>query len=200
MFVSSVGQRNITHILFLDTKQRICRSLLIQITHNLKNFNLNVDGKIRFRDYGTATANNSLIRCHAEVWERFPVRATIQREIKEVEAHHRSIIFVSSSNSAQFVPYFSSLIRRLEKKSSKPTGNLLQAIKITCSTQWDPKSNDIAISAFQTGEWLMAVFCLIPIQVARTDCNRLIPLKDGISGLQLDQELLGAGINDMCKA
>jgi hypothetical protein len=199
MVVSSVGHKSITHLLFLDTENNACHSLLIHITSKSSDFAVHSDvngfgseGKQR------SSINNSLIDCHAEVWTRFPVYgAAFKREISEAAIHQaRSILFVSSAATAQFPPYFASLIRDFEGKTRKPTKGLLRKIKIKASHEWpsDLLHGTIAASQLPLGEWLVGMFCLIPIHLAVTNSNRFNPLKDGISSPDFESSLLGANV------
>ncbi|CAG8614690.1 1348_t:CDS:10, partial [Acaulospora colombiana] len=148
-----------------------------------------------FHQSRRVTINNSLVDCHAEVWTRFPVYATIRREVTKTTMHHpRSINFISPLPSLSFVFYFSNLIREFQAKTRKPTGSLLEQITIYASPDWDPALNNSGISELQAGEWLVGMFCLIPIHLAITKNNRFIPLKDGVLSPEFERSLLGANV------
>jgi hypothetical protein len=145
------------------------------------------------------TENNSLIDCHAEVWTRFPVQAPISREMNASAIHPRSILFVSTAPSSSFAPYFSKMAKDFEHSTRKPTKGLLAQIRVTGQEHWDPQ-DAASISEIQAGDWLVGLFCLIPIHLAVTGSNRFIPLKDGVISPQFDQSLLGADVAQISEA
>jgi hypothetical protein len=196
MVVSSLGYRSIPHLIFLDPEDAICHSLLVEITQKSSEFSFRADMGPNSRTRSKkGTTNNSIIDCHAEVWTRFPVHATIRKENTEAAFHYpNSIHFVSSSPPPSFEPYFSNLIREFETKTRKPTKGLLKQIRVSASQDWDLTSSCLEISELQAGEWLVGMFCLIPIQLAITKNNRFIPLKDGVSSPEFEKSLLGANV------
>jgi hypothetical protein len=199
--VSSLGQRKSTHLIFLDTERQVCQSLLLKITRKSSEFSFRSDNKGHFfKGDVKKTINNSLIDCHADVWTRFPVHAAIRRETTELATHYRrSITFVSSS-LISFSSYFGSLIREFETKTRKPTRGLLKQIKIITLSRWEILSPATAVSHLPAGEWLMGMFCLIPIHLAVTGSNRFIPLKDGIISPDFEKQLLGANVAQISEA
>jgi hypothetical protein len=196
MVVSSLGHRSIPHLIFLDPTGAVCYSLLVEITQKSSEFSFRADMGPNSRDRSKKrTINNSIIDCHAEVWTRFPVHATIRRETTDAAIHYPSSIrFVSSSPLPSFDSYFSDLIREFETKTRKPTRGLLKQIRISASQDWSPTLSCPEISELQAGEWLVGMFCLIPIQLAITKNNRFIPLKDGVSSPEFERSLLGANV------
>jgi hypothetical protein len=200
MFVTSLGQRDTIHALFLDTQSQICRSILIQVTHKSSDYHVQTEGKLGIGSTnGRINSANPLIDCHSEVWTRFPVYATIRREITDIEAQARSITFVSSALGSDFAPYFLAMVQKFCEKVQKPTNNILSQIGITAITQWNP-STVIPTSTHPMGEWLMGLFCLIPIQVAITESNCFVPLKDGLYRPDFETELLGADVTQISDA
>jgi hypothetical protein len=174
----------------------------VQITRKSSEFTFRSDSKGHPLGGPTrATVNNSLIDCHAEVWTRFPVYAAVRSETTETAVHYpRSILFVSSSTASSFGPYFSTLVREFEVKTRKPTKGILKQIKIAALKQWNPFSFDIPISELQGGEWLMGMFCLIPIHLAVTGSNRFNPLKDGVISPEFEKRLLGQNVAQISEA
>ncbi|KAH9029444.1 hypothetical protein EDB85DRAFT_1532154 [Lactarius pseudohatsudake] len=92
------------------------------------------------------------------------------------------------------------MIRSFTKISRKPTGNVLKGT--TVSVQTFPSfakqflsGTKFPVSSFRAGEWLAALLCLIPIQIAITHENRFVPLKDGVLSTELEKSLLGAEVN-----
>jgi hypothetical protein len=152
----------------------------------------------------SAGINNSLIDCHAEVWTRFPVHGgAVKRELsKTAILQARSILFVSSALPSKFPQYFATLIRDFETKTRKPTRGFLKQIKIAASQECPPDflCGDIATSELPLGEWLVGMFCLIPIHLAVTNSNRFNPLKDGMSSPEFERSLLGANVIQIAQA
>ncbi|KAG8836422.1 hypothetical protein FRC18_011419 [Serendipita sp. 400] len=194
--VSSLGHRRISHLIFLDLEEGQCQSLLLQITCKSSDFSFRSSKKGNFVD-GTSSSsvNNCLLDCHADVWTRYPVYPVIRRETTEAAVHQpRSILFISGSSLPRFASYFANIIRDFEKKTRKPTKGALKRIKVEASAEWDPLSYQLSVSDLQLGDWLVGLFCLIPIHLAVTDSNRFIPLKDGIINPEFERSLLGANV------
>jgi hypothetical protein len=202
MALSSLGHRSITHLIFLDPDNNACRSLLMQITHRSSEFSFRSDHSAVSNDGSSReTINNSLIDCHAEVWTRFPVHAAIKRETTEAAMHYpHSVHFISSTSLSSFAPYFSSMIREFEVKTRKPTKGMLRQIKVSAHPEWDPTISPSIISELQAGDWLVGLFCLIPIHLAITKSNRFVPLKDGVSSPEFERSLLGANVAQISEA
>ncbi|PVF98364.1 hypothetical protein CPB86DRAFT_797339 [Serendipita vermifera] len=167
MAISSVGHRSIPHLLFLDVENAMS-----------SNYSFQSENPARMFGYTDQPAwDNLLISCHAEVWTRFPVRAAI------------------TSPSHQFEPYFRSLIQVFQDKTKKPTGGVLEKIKVSASTTWNLVDGYIKISELLVGEWFVEMFCLIPIHIAITKSNHFIPLKDGMISPHFEKSLLGAHVS-----
>ncbi|KAG8833322.1 hypothetical protein FRC17_010897 [Serendipita sp. 399] len=193
--VSSVGHRYASHLLFMDVEKGHCHSLLLQITCKSSEFAFRSSRKGDVANRSSNTVNNSLIDCHAEVWTRYPVYPVIKRETTESAVHHpRVILFVSTSPATRFPPYFANLIRQFELKSRKPTKGSLKRIRINATKEWDPFLHELPVSDLQLGDWLVGLFCLIPIHLAVTGSNRFIPLKDGVQDPVFERSLLGADV------
>jgi hypothetical protein len=201
MVVSSVGSRTSAHIIFLTPEDNSCTSLHVRITRKSSEFAFrSTMGGSESTANVAQTENNSLIDCHAEVWTRFPVQAPISREMNASAIHRRrSILFVSTAPSSSFAPYFSTMIKDFELSTRKPTKGLLAKIRVTGQDRWDPQ-DAASISELQAGDWLVGLFCLIPIHLAVTGSNRFIPLKDGVISPQFDQSLLGADVTQISEA
>ncbi|CAG8553467.1 2164_t:CDS:2 [Acaulospora colombiana] len=202
MVVSSLGHRSITHLIFLDPDNNACRSLLMQVTHKSSEFSFRSDhSSVLNEGSGRETINNSLIDCHAEVWTRFPVHAPIKRETTEAAIHlPRSVNFVSSAPAHSFAPYFSTMIKEFEVKTRKPTKGMLRQMKVLAGSEWDPTTTPSPVSELQAGDWLVGLFCLIPIHLAITKSNRFVPLKDGVSSPDFERSLLGANVAQISEA
>ena len=194
MVVSSVGRRTSAHIIFLTPEDKSCTSFHVRITRKFSEFAFCSSENV------TPTGNNSLIDCHAEVWTQFPVQAPISRETNASAIHQRrSILFVSTAPSSSFAPYFSKMAKDFEHSTRKSTKGLLAQIHVTGRHRWDPQ-DAASISEIQAGDWLVGLFCLIPIHLAVTGSNRFIPLKDGMISPQFDQSLLGVDVTQISEA
>jgi hypothetical protein len=148
------------------------------------------------------TMHNSLLDCHAEVWSRYPVLAAVGRRTVTSfsERTEKSLTFVTEHDKQPFSDYFSNLIQTFEASARKPTGDELRRIrasaeqygvfrhKVIVGRDWD-------VSRYRIGEWLVDVFCLIPIHIAVCRENRFVPLADGVLSSDLERNLLGAEVN-----
>jgi hypothetical protein len=201
MVVSSVGNRNSTHIIFMIPEGNLCISLHVRITRKSSEFAFrSTTNGSNLAENTKQTENNSLIDCHAEVWTRFPVQAPISRETNASAIHRpRCVTFVSIAPASSFAPYFSKMVREFEYSTRKPTKGLLAQIRVTGQEYWDPVVST-PTSEFQAGDWLVGLFCLIPIHLAVTGSNRFIPLKDGMISPQFEQSLLGANVAQISEA
>jgi hypothetical protein len=135
------------------------------------------------------------------MWTRFPVNAAIVKT-SVTDALHRpkSILFVSNAPSNLIAPYFDTMIKDFEYKTRKPTKDVLKDTKVVAAQDWKSASTCIANSEFQTGDWLVGLFCLIPIHLAVTRSNRFIPLKDGVDSPKFEHSLLGANVAQISEA
>ncbi|EGO18970.1 hypothetical protein SERLADRAFT_358709, partial [Serpula lacrymans var. lacrymans S7.9] len=97
------------------------------------------------------------------------------------------------------------MIITFERTTRKPTGDRLKTIIVSSmlsSTFYDELSQGIKgeFSQFRAGEWLVDLLCLIPIHLAITKENRFVPLKDGVSSVELEKSLLGAEVGRIVDA
>ncbi|CCA69193.1 hypothetical protein PIIN_03093 [Serendipita indica DSM 11827] len=204
MAVSSLGHKNSNHVLFLRPERNTCFSVAVKITRLSTEFEFTAnDTRSGQATMAGKTVNNSLIDCHAEVWTRFPIHASIRREANS-NAHFapHSILFVSSvASSRHFDDYFATKVAEFEHKTRKPTRRTLSQIQVSATTQWDPKSDkEESFSVFDVGDWLVGLLCLIPIHLAITRSNRLVPLKDGVTSPAYEQSLLGANVSEIAES
>ena len=135
------------------------------------------------------------------MWTKFPVTAAIVNSAIAKAVHQpRCILFVSSTPPSAFAPYFDVMIQNFEYKTQKPTKDVLKETKIFAARDWKAPSKDIPNSEFQIGDWLVGLFCLIPIHLAVMRSNRFIPLKDGVDSPQFEHSLHGANITQISEA
>ncbi|KAJ7809088.1 hypothetical protein B0H14DRAFT_2867919 [Mycena olivaceomarginata] len=199
---SMVNRRNV-HLVGIDTE--VCASVAFTITKKSTEFMFTeTAGKSSPKAKHGAITRNSLIKCHFDVWARFPVVAAVQRHtiISSKNRLPRSFTFSTYVDHCKFSPYFDDLISSFEQQTRKPTGNQLKKINVhtldingllslfSTDTKWE-------VSEFRAGEWLVDLLCLIPIQIAVTQENRFVPLKDGVLSAAFEQKLLGAEVGSI---
>lgn len=205
VIVTSFVKRSIIHVVGLEENLQ-CHSCILDITKKMTEFMFK-EKDARPLAVGHQLGNsihNSLIDCHAEVWTRFPVVAAIQRQTIRSSSRRRSkaISFVTDRDMDKYRPHFTDLIQSFEHRTRKPTGDKLkpEALSIAAVHKDDFSSLDIfdgsfGISCLKAGEWIVDIFCLIPLQIAVCGDNRFIPFKNGVSSAELERSLLGADVN-----
>ena len=212
--VTSLVGRTAVHVVALDFEAHACQSHAMDITRRMTEFTFKekgVRGSARHRVGGNATAHNSIIDCHAEVWTRFPVLSAVQRETisSSTLRSSRTLAFVTDRDYQRYAPHFTDMILTFEKATKKPTGDLLRSIHVSaasfavlaaelCGGGESPNSTRNRvwnISAYRAGEWVVEFLCLIPIHLALAKDNRFVPLKDGVYSPDLERSLLGADVN-----
>ena len=197
--VSCIGQTENLHVIFLDPSTPVCSSISLHITSKTSEYDFRAGGS-RSNSVGKDTVHNSLIDCHSEVWTRYPVQAAIRRETALGTKHcPRSITFISSSSSDGFSKYLTTLIRDFKQKTRKPALQLAN-VDVAAQPSFDPVSPNFPISQFKSGDWLVGLFCLIPIHIAATGQNRFVPLCDGVISQEFEQSLLGADVARIAEA
>jgi hypothetical protein len=185
----------------LDPSQRKCHSVAIKITQKLNTYAFRRTASRAIRARNLATSNNSLIDCHAEVWTRFPIHTPIAREPNDKAIKHpASIHFVSNLFNPPFARYFREMAMEFEARTRKPTGNKLRNTQVGSVRRWPPSTEKPPISKFSTGDWLVGLFCLIPIHIAITASNGFVPLKDGVTSADFEDQLLGADVLEIARA
>lgn len=187
----------------LDVADHRCLSVCLHITRKVTEFMFQEKGTKNASPLGSnSPMHNCLIDCHAEVWTRFPVLSAVQRQTisSSSKRHARTLVFVTDGARRSFASHFSDLIEAFENTTRKPTGNELSDIHVSGIT-FDLLAPVLAgemewsASCFRAGEWLVNLFCLIPIHIAVTKENRFIPLTDGVSSSDLEKDLLGAEVS-----
>ncbi|KAJ7117678.1 hypothetical protein C8R44DRAFT_199862 [Mycena epipterygia] len=198
---SMVNRRNV-HLLGIDTS--VCGSVALDITKKTTEFMFQETAiKSAPKTKNSTITHNCLVDCHSDVWSRFPVVAAVQRQtIISSNRLPRSFTFSTYKDHNKFAPHFDDLICAFEQRTRKPTGNELKkigvsAVEIDRVTTLLSPDNQWAVSEFRAGEWLVDLLCLIPIQIAVTQENRFVPLKDGVVSAALEQRLLGAEVGQI---
>ena len=198
---SCLGRKESFHGICIDTAAKSCSSIVLRITSKTSDYAVRDTGR-RADTVEQSSVHNSLIDCHSDVWTRYPVQAAIQRETAVGTKHcPRSITFISSKQPPEaFAAYFKGLIRDFEQKTRKPTRRQLADISVSARSSFDPTTPNLVPSQFKTGDWLVGLFCLIPIHIAVTGQNRFIPLRDGAISPDFEQSLLGADVAHIAEA
>ena len=202
MVVSCMGPEETPHVIFLDRSARACSSIALRVASKTSEYDFRAGGN-RSGSVEKNTVHNSLIDCHSDVWTRYPVQAAIRRETAPGTNHRpRSITFISSNSpeTDSFSKYFNALVRDFEQKTRKPTRRQLAGVNVAVQSSFNPESPSFAVSQFKAGDWLVGLFCLIPIHIAVTGQNRFIPLRDGVISQEFEQSLLGADVGRIAEA
>ncbi|RIB16915.1 hypothetical protein C2G38_2188736 [Gigaspora rosea] len=78
----------------------------------------------------------------------------------------------------KFQIYIRKLFKKFRKETKKPMGHLKKFIA-NCSTfeNFDSLANEY--TEYNLGDWIIQLFCLIPIQIAVAHDNEFIPIRDG---------------------
>ena len=203
--LTSLVSRGRVFLLSLDVNAASVKSTAIDITKKLTEFTFKENGARNASNNKTRqTLHNSLLDCHAEVWSRYPVIPAVRRRTvtSMSERQPKSLTFISENDSQLFNVYFSDLIQTFERTTRKPTGDELRRIKISAD-QFGVFSDKVAlepdwdVSRYRIGEWLVDVFCLIPIHIAVCRENRFVPLANGVLSSDLERNLLGAEVSQI---
>ncbi|KAH9047481.1 hypothetical protein EDB83DRAFT_2317547 [Lactarius deliciosus] len=201
--LTSLVGRGRVFLLGLDVDSSSVKSIAIDITKKLTEFMFKENGsRNASNNKARHTLHNSLLDCHAEVWSRYPVLAAVRRRTVTSlsERKQKSLTFITEDDSRPFNAYFSDLIQTFERTTRKPTGDELRRIKVSAE-QFGVFRNKVAldpdwdVSRYRVGEWLVDVFCLIPIHIAVCRENRFVPLANGVLSSDLERTLLGAEVN-----
>ncbi|KAH8114640.1 hypothetical protein DFH11DRAFT_1764593 [Phellopilus nigrolimitatus] len=202
--ISAFDERKNIHLIWIDLKDNICCSVGLEITRQITEF------QFRKKHYKNSaqgeerrTLHNSLIDCHSDVWTRFPIIPAVQRQaiVSSELRKDKSLLFLTPARHViPFADYFDDMIQKFEKNTKKPTSSLLSCISVSAELflpavaglqsqdGWSP------VSSYKAGEWMVDIFCLIPIHIAIARDNRFIPLKDGVWARDVEKALLGADV------
>jgi hypothetical protein len=198
---SCLGRKESFHGICIDATAKSCSSIALRVTSKTSEYAFRPENARREGAVVQASVHNCLIDCHSDVWTRYPVQAAIQRETAVGTKHcPRSITFISSRPPEAFTTYFRALIRDFEQNTRKPTRRQLADICVNARPSFHPTTPILIPSQFKAGDWLVGLFCLIPIHIAVTGQNRFIPLRDGIISPDFEQSLLGADVAHIAEA
>ena len=197
--LTSIVNRNNIHLIGLDLDTGSCHSVVLDITPETTEFTFEERGsKDGPSNHDKQRLHNCLIDCHRDVWMRFPVVPSVKHQIITSSSRRRqkTLVFVTDVQWCPFSSYFSDMIYSFEKVSRKPTGDELASIAVSARPfpTWTEQclfNPDWPVSCFRVGEWLAALLCLVPIQIAVTHENRFVPLKDGLVSLPQERSPFG---------
>lgn len=134
-----------------------------------------------------------LIHCLYEVWTRYPIAAAVEHHRQYCSKRGAQIHFTVSRDHGYFVQQLKNDIGDFIRKSQKPASDRLLSIGITASSSWDLGD----LSQFKFGDWIVGLFCLIPVQIAITQNGQLISLKDGIRTGDFQDEIAGIDVESI---
>ena len=201
LVISGIGRKESPHGIFIDTEKKMARSIVLHITSKASEFAFRPEANERMASATHHSVHNSLVDCHAEVWTRYPVQAIICRETAPGTTHRpRMITFVSSRPRRAFQNYFKALVRSFEQKTRKPTRRLLAETQVEVMQSSDPIEPCCPTSQFKAGDWVVGLFCLIPIHIAITEHNRFKPLRDGVDDPEFERTLLGREVASIAQS
>jgi len=220
LLVTSMVNRASVHVISLNSTNKACSSLALEITKKITDFSFREHGGAALKRKSANTLHNCLIDCHEDVWTRFPVLAAIQHQTI-LSFHGRcppKLVFVvdGEEHHQHVSPHFLEMKHRFHQKTHKPLSNDLKNLEVAAqdfeqflhSPDWDK-------SVFCVGEWLVNMICLvcdpayhtsirstykhfqIPIHIAVTRDNIFLPLKDGVSSAEHEHSLLGAEVSQI---
>jgi hypothetical protein len=95
---------------------------------------------------------------------------------------------VATSHSKELIEEVERRINTFLQTSNKPASQKLLTLSVSSSASLEPH---VEVSEFLLGDWLVGLFCLIPIQVAIVGADRFIPMKDGFRSREFEDKILG---------
>jgi len=134
-----------------------------------------------------------LVHCLYEVWTRYPIAAAVEHHRQCCSKKGAQIHFTASQHHGYFVQQLKDDVGDFIRKSQKPASDRLLSIAITASSSWDLDG----LSKFKFGDWIVGLFCLIPLQIAITQNGQLFSLKDGIRTLDFQDEIAGVDVESI---
>ncbi|KAI0314894.1 hypothetical protein OF83DRAFT_1134774 [Amylostereum chailletii] len=203
---TSFVNRSNVHIIALQPNNHSCVSIALDVSQKITGFNFVQKDSTSRDDYITAhpkTAHNCLMDCHTDVWTRYPVVPAVGRRTITSSSLRcqKCLAFVTDRDQEAFRPYFSRMIQTFEQTTRKPVGDELRSVNVQGTDLQSVLDREVlgwqSVTSFKAGEWLVDLFCLIPIHIAICRDNRFMPLKNGVSSADLERSLLGAEVNQI---
>lgn len=191
--VTFIGTRDRVQLLLMDADLQVCNSYSLHIVGRASIFSFRSLGAHRnIENTRRPTSNNCLLDCHVGVWTRYALDPPIkhQRSVMAIE-HLPAILIMSRCERSVVEQYFAMMMRKFKETTKKPSKHILDRIQPLVVSHWAPAEDKTDTSRYQIGDWLVSLFCLIPIHIAYTDASRFIPVKDGVASAQFERTLLG---------
>ena len=167
LLVTAMVNRASVHVLSLDTSNKTCSSLALDITKRITDFTFRERSKAGpSKKKSGNTLHNCLIDCHEDVWTRFPVLAAIQRQTIYSSHHHcppqLTFIMDGVEHHQHIGPYFLEMKHKFQLRTHKPLSDNLRNMEVTAQgfNQFI-HSLDLDKSTFCVGEWLVNIICLV---------------------------------------
>lgn len=205
--LTSMLSRGRAFLLSLDTDTQCVNSVAIDFAGKVAEVLIQDNGNgsnNEVRTLARTAQHNVLLDCYKEVWEQFPVIPAVKgrTSTSSVERQPRSLTFVTGDPIQPFTSHFSNLVQGFVRTTNKPTGNELRGIKVSAvdfdsfrtETVFEPNWNS---TRYHVGEWLVDLFCLVPIHIAVCRDNQFVPLANGVNSPEFERSLLGAGVNQI---
>ncbi|KAK9764513.1 hypothetical protein K7432_007905 [Basidiobolus ranarum] len=202
------------HIIFVGnrfTVEEVISDILLKVSFVSEHSWIPLE-KLRTFDiyhYETPSKINDLLDCYKSMWERYPVNSFIEQESGLVDMKSMQYLRIGTNTShilndgtlpdykALFEAYMNRQIHNLDNDTRKPISKLKNDFKVDVV---DANSIDFTnlpeswFNQYYCGRWLIKLGCLLPIQIAVARENQFVPLKDGISCHDLDNQLAGGDI------
>ena len=167
LVVTAMVNRESVHMMSINTSDKTCSSLALDITKKITDFTFREHGEVGpSKGKSAQTLHNCLIDCHEDVWTRFPVLAAVQCQTI-LSTHGRcppklGFIVDEKEHHQHISPHFMEMKQRFHRQTHKPLSNNLENMEVIAqsfdqflhSPDWDK-------SAFCVGEWLVNIICLV---------------------------------------
>lgn len=167
----------------------------LKITSNMSEYSFQSSDD--FDGQRESTSTSFLLYCFAEIWNRFPIVPTIERRRSFQLSYTHSISFVAPRNHEFFIKTFKNQMQEFARTTYKPMADRFSSTIVTAS---DSITSAVSRSSFTAGDWLASLFCLIPIQIAITQSNTFVPLKDGYRSSTFEDSILGANVEHVANS
>jgi Mg-chelatase subunit ChlD/serine/threonine protein kinase len=205
--LSDVNTTNVKYIRLLDLGLQT--HLLVPLTNgHLKSFVIEAvipQSRIQFDSKQTKTSTeesqegNSLLECFYQIFYKYPIRNSYEIDILPL------ILFCIHQSSSGTLEgkvrcYMANLFQELEEETGKATGPLLQNMEIVSCTKED--CSKLMWRNWKTtpiGFWTKDLISAVPIQIARAEDDRLLPLSKGMN-LNLNFDFSSADMADVINA
>ncbi|CAG8442852.1 12656_t:CDS:10 [Acaulospora colombiana] len=143
------------------------------------------------------TKVNGLLDAYSMVFTKYAISSPIGRMddpltltvVMELASVNRSGI---NKYEVKFQRYIEKLFEKFKKDTKKPLGHL-KNFRIHCATIESITELENEYTEYQFGDWIIELFCLIPLQIAITRDNEFIPLRDGVYSPEVERSALDDG-------